>query len=74
MYPPDQEKTSFMTDKGNYCYRVMPFRINNDMATYQRMMNKGFRVQIGQVPEVYSDDMIIKSRADPDHLVTTQKL
>lgn len=34
LYPPDQEKTSFMIEKGNYCYRSMAFEIKNDGATY----------------------------------------
>ena len=25
MYPPDQEKTAFLTDRGIYCYKMMPF-------------------------------------------------
>ena len=35
MYPPDEEKTAFITDKGTYCYRVMPFGLKNAGATYQ---------------------------------------
>ncbi|KAL2532658.1 Protein kinase superfamily protein [Abeliophyllum distichum] len=42
MYPPDEEHTSFVTDKGLYCYRVMPFGLKNAGATYQRLVNKMF--------------------------------
>jgi len=42
MNPEDQEKTSFMTDKGIYCYKVMPFGLKNAGATYQRLVNKMF--------------------------------
>jgi len=35
MNPEDQEKTSFITDKGIYCYKVMPFGLKNARATYQ---------------------------------------
>ncbi|XP_073138970.1 uncharacterized protein [Henckelia pumila] len=32
----DQEKSSFITDRGIYCYDVMPFGLKNAEATYQR--------------------------------------
>ena len=34
MNPDDQEKTSFVTGQGTYCYRVMPFGLKNAGATY----------------------------------------
>ena len=36
MAPKDMEKTSFITEWGTYCYRVMPFVLKNVEATYQR--------------------------------------
>ncbi|XP_074355952.1 uncharacterized protein LOC141695617 [Apium graveolens] len=35
MYEPDQEHTSFITDRGLYCYIGMPFGLINASATYQ---------------------------------------
>ena len=29
MHVPDQEHTSFITDRGLYCYKVMSFSLNN---------------------------------------------
>ena len=64
--PEDREKTSFITHRGVYCYKVMPFGLINAGATYQRMMNKIFSGQLGRNMEVYVDDMIVKSMANRD--------
>ena len=61
MDPSDQEKTSFVTGQGTYCYRVMPFGLKNAGATYQRLVNRMFQKQIGTFMEVYIDDMLVKS-------------
>ena len=66
--PEDREKTSFITHRGVYCYKVMPFGLINAGATYQRMMNKIFSGQLGRNMEVYVDDMIVKSMATETHL------
>ena len=60
MDPSDQEKTSFVTRQGTYCYQVMPFGLKNAGATYQRLVNKMFQKQIGASMEVYIDDMFVK--------------
>ena len=57
----DKHCTVFMINSGNYYYNVMPFGLKNAEATYQQMMNKVFRNQIGDMLEVYMDDMIVKS-------------
>ena len=61
MDPNDQEKTSFVTRQGTYCYQVMPFGLKNVGATYQRLENRMFHKQIGASMEVYIDDMLVKS-------------
>ena len=43
-----QEKTTFITSQGLYCYKVMPFGLKNAGATYQRLVNKMFSQQIGR--------------------------
>ena len=67
MHPSDQDKTSFITRQGLYCYKVMPFRLKNAGATYQCMVNKLFKEQIGRSMEVYIDDMITKSPEAGQH-------
>ena len=61
MYEDDQEKTSFVTIQGLFCYRVMPFGLKNPSPTYQRLINKMFAPQIGRNVQVYVDDMLVKS-------------
>ncbi|XP_074356266.1 uncharacterized protein LOC141695965 [Apium graveolens] len=68
MYEPDQEHTSFITDRGLYCYIEMPFGLINAGATYQRLVNKMFKKQIGKTIEVYVDDMLVKSKRVEDHV------
>ena len=66
--PGDQEKTSFVTAQGTYCYRVMPFRLKNAGATYQRLVNRMFQKQIGTTMEVYIDNMLVKSTTTELHI------
>ena len=64
----DQEKTAFITSQGLYCYKVMPFRLKNVGAIYQRLVNKMFNKQIGRNMEVYVNDMLFKSKEKIAHL------
>ena len=68
MDPDDQEKTSFVTAQGTYCYRVIPFRLKNAGATYQRLVNRMFQKQIGTTMKVYIDDMLVKSTTAKLHI------
>ena len=53
MDPDDQEKTSFVTTQGTYCYRLIPFGLKNAGATYQRMVNWMFQKKIFTTMEVF---------------------
>ena len=64
----DQEKTSFITNQGLFCYKVMPFRLKIAGETYRRLMNKMFANQIRRNVQVYVDDMLMKSLHEGDHL------
>uniref|UniRef100_A0A2N9FBJ4 Uncharacterized protein n=1 Tax=Fagus sylvatica TaxID=28930 RepID=A0A2N9FBJ4_FAGSY len=68
MNPADEEKTAFITPRGIFCYKVMPFGLKNAGATYQRMITKMFSSQLGKTVEVYIDDMVVKSVRAEDHL------
>ena len=69
----DQEKTSFVTNQGLFCYKVMPFGLKNARATYQRLMNKMFTHQLRRNVQVYIDDMLVKSVRENDHLNDLQE-
>ena len=62
----DQERTSFVTSQGLFCYKVMPFGLKNAKVTYQRLMNKMFMHQIRRNVQVYIDDMLVKSLREDD--------
>ena len=64
----DMEKIAFITPKGTYCYKVMPFGLKNVGATHQRMVSCMFGPQIHNIMEVYIDDMVVKSKNAEDHL------
>ena len=68
MAPEDEEKTSFITDRETYCYKVMSFGLKNAGATYQRMVNKVFANQLDRNMEAYVDDMMVQSMSMVDHL------
>lgn len=43
----NEEKTTFIKDQGIYCYRAMSFGLKNTGATYQQLVNRMFKQQIG---------------------------
>ncbi|CAL2229365.1 unnamed protein product [Prunus armeniaca] len=68
MHEDDKAKTSFIIKRGTYCYKVMPFGLKNAKATYQRLVNKIFKEQIGKTIEVYIDDMLVKAPERAYHI------
>ncbi|XP_052209233.1 uncharacterized protein LOC127812750 [Diospyros lotus] len=62
MCPPNAEKTACITENGMYCYKVITFGLKNAEATYQLMVNKVFKDLLGDMMEVYVDDMIMKTK------------
>ena len=68
MHPEDQEITSFMTSRGIYCYKVMPFGLKNARSIYERLVNMMFADLIGRTMGVYIDDILVKSLEAEDHI------
>jgi len=69
MYPDDEKYTSFRTSLGVYYYTVMPLRLKNAEATYQRAMNAIFHEHIRKTVECYVDDIVVKNCAKGDHII-----
>ena len=46
----------------------MPFGLKNVGATYHRLVNQMLNKQIGRNVDVYVDDMLVKSKAEENHL------
>ena len=68
MHEADRIHTDFITERGIYCYKVMPFGLKNAGAIYQRLINKMFFKLLGSTVEAYIDDMVVKSKIARDHL------
>jgi len=57
----DEIKIAFITEEANLYYKVMPFRLKNVGATYQRLMDRVFKPLLKNSVEVYVDDIVVKS-------------
>ncbi|GJR42446.1 reverse transcriptase domain-containing protein [Tanacetum coccineum] len=62
----DEEKTTFVTSQGIFCYSKMSFGQKNARATYHRLVDRAFQKQIGRNLEVYVDDLVIKIRTEEE--------
>ena len=67
-----QEKTAFITHKGLFEFRVMPFGVKNSPAVFQRLMQQvlsGLQSESGiGFVSVYLDDVIVFSESLIDHI------
>ncbi|KAL6193989.1 hypothetical protein ACLB2K_035073 [Fragaria x ananassa] len=70
----DQEATTFTTDKGLFCWVVMLFGLKNAGSSYQRLMIAMFGPYLGDIIEVYVDDMLVKSLKVGDHVGNLKKV
>lgn len=64
----DHKKTSFIIEHDTYCYKVMPFNLKNADATYQMLVNKIFKDEIGKLVKVYVDDILVKCPNTEAHI------
>jgi hypothetical protein len=64
----DEEKTSFRTSFGIYCYVRMAFGLRNAGATFARLVQIVLKSQLGRNVSAYVDDIVVKSVKQNDHL------
>ena len=60
MYPSNEDNPTFMTEGANFCYKVILFLLKNVSAIYQFLVERVFRKLMGDIIEVYFDDIVVK--------------
>jgi hypothetical protein len=63
----DEWKTAFRTRYGLFKCLVMPFRLTNAPATFQRMINHILRAYINDFMIIYLDNILIFSKTLKEH-------
>jgi hypothetical protein len=63
----DKPKTTFRTRYRNYQYKVMPFRLTNAPASFQKLINNVLEGYLDIFCTVYLDDIIIFSENEEEH-------
>ena len=66
--PEDADKTAFVTRRGSYRFKVLPFGLTNAVATFQRLMDLILAGLNFEVCLVYADDVIVMSTTPEQHL------
>jgi len=58
----DEEKTSFITPCGTYCFIHMPFGLKSVGSTFARAVQIGFEPQLHRNIEAYMDDIVVRTK------------
>ncbi len=66
--PESQAKSAFVCSEGQFCYKVLPFGLQNSSSTFQRLMDKVLSGCEGYA-RAYIDDICIKSNTWQEHLI-----
>ena len=68
-----EEKTTFVTPFGVYCYTKMPFGLKNVGSTYQKCVHIVLEGHIGRNMEAHIDDIIVKSKFKGDLIANLEE-
>ena len=74
MDPMDSDKTTYVTRRGTFQIKVMPFGLCNAPDTFQQLMNVAMIGLDSEVCLVYLDDIIAHSRDLDSHLDRLERL
>jgi hypothetical protein len=66
--PEDEEKTSFITLFGTYCYLRMPEGLRNAGPTFCRMTKAALKDQVGRNVLSYVDDIVMVSKKKENYI------
>ena len=66
--PETAEKTTFITRKGAFKFKVLPFGLSNAPAVFQRLMNMVMRGLTWEACLVFLDDIVVMSKTFEQHL------
>jgi hypothetical protein len=64
----DEEKTSFITPFGTYCYLRMPEGLHNAGSTFCRMMKAALKDQVGRNMLSYVDNTVVVSKKRENYI------
>ena len=64
----DEEKTSFTTPFGTYCYVRMPEGLRNAGCTFNKMIKKVLGDQLDRNISTYVDDVVFRNKKKEDHI------
>jgi hypothetical protein len=65
----NEEKTSFITSFGTYCYMTMPEGLRNAGPTFCRMMKAALKDQVGRNVFSYVDDIVVASKKKASYII-----
>ncbi|MBJ5510304.1 RNA-directed DNA polymerase, partial [Salmonella enterica subsp. enterica serovar Meleagridis] len=68
VYPEDKEKTAFTTGSGLWQFKIMPFRLYNAPATFERLMETILGGLAPEICMVYLGDIIVTEKTFDQHL------
>lgn len=72
--PEDQDKTTFTCPWGTFSYNVLPFRLHNAPATFQRAVLSIFVDIVNDCVEVYMDDFTVCGNTYEEAKTNLEKL